>query len=78
MAHFRSTIQALGKEKSLCGSKDGMVIRVNGWGNGVKIVASHENGKDIFRVYSTNGSDKNRTGTEIMEQIAVVKGEPTE
>lgn len=58
MAQFRATIKGQRGEASRLGSKQsGIVAEVNGWNKGIKIYASHRDGKDVFEVYLTGGSN---------------------
>ena len=64
MAHFYASIN--GARESIAtktGTKNsGMQAHVRGWNIGVDVRLSHENGKDVVRVYKTSGSngrDKN-------------------
>jgi hypothetical protein len=58
MAQFRATVQGQRGEASRLGSKSsGLVVRANGWNIGVKVIAAHHNGKDVFRVVKTGGSN---------------------
>lgn len=57
MAQFRATIQGGRGEASRLGSKTtGIDASINGWTGGVRVVAEHIDGKDIFRIFATNGS----------------------
>lgn len=47
----------------------GMSAHVRGWDVGVQIEVDHVNGKDVFKVYKTGGSNNPAT----MELIAEVK-----
>lgn len=57
MAHFRGTVQGSRGEASRLGSKSsGMSVVLNGWAVGVHVEATHEDGKDVIRVFKTKGS----------------------
>jgi hypothetical protein len=59
MAQFRATIQGhRGEASRLGGKKSGISARVNGWNVGVLVIGSvDEDGKDLFEVYKTGGSN---------------------
>ena len=58
MAHFRSIIRGTRGEASRLGSKQsGMVAHVDGWNSGITVYATHEDGKDVFYVHATGGSN---------------------
>lgn len=72
MAQFRATIQGQRGQASRLGSKSGgMSATVNGWNVGVSIEASHENGRDIIRVYENGGSNGSRGAliAEVCERV---------
>jgi hypothetical protein len=57
MAQFLGSVQGQRGEATRLGSKSsGLTARVNGWHVGVRVEASHEDGKDVFRIYRTGGS----------------------
>lgn len=57
MAQFYAEIQGNRGSASRMGSKDsGMTAHVRGWDAGVRVVAKHEDGLDVFYVYATGGS----------------------
>lgn len=59
MAQFRATIQGQRGQASRLGSKkSGLVADINGWHNGVRVLAEYDekNGTDVFVVYKTGGS----------------------
>lgn len=71
MAQFKAEIQGTRGEASRLGSKNsGMRAHVHGWNVGVKILAEHKNGKDVFYVYRTGGSNNACIGTD---PLAVVE-----
>ena len=62
MAHFRGTVKGGIGEASRLGTKNsGLVVEANGWNDGVRVEATFENGKNVFRIYKTGGST-NSTG----------------
>uniref|UniRef100_A0A6M3LHX6 Uncharacterized protein n=1 Tax=viral metagenome TaxID=1070528 RepID=A0A6M3LHX6_9ZZZZ len=59
MSHFYASIQGNGGEATRTGSKkSGVEGHIRGWNIGVRVVCTHENGKDVIRVYKTGGSNK--------------------
>ena len=57
MAQFYATIRGNRGEATRIGSKDsGITGHIRGWHVGAKVTVDHENGKDIVRVYKTDGS----------------------
>jgi hypothetical protein len=59
MARFYMTAHGQAKNPSTArgSEKSGLVVHVNGWEKGVKVVASvDDEGRDVFEVYETNGS----------------------
>lgn len=58
MAQFRAVIQGNRGKASRLGTKStGMYANVNGWNLGIQVDASHIDGKDVFTVYKTGGSN---------------------
>lgn len=58
MAHFRATIHGQRGPASRLGSpKSGIHARINGWDLGVEIEARVVDGKDVFYVFKTSGSN---------------------
>lgn len=57
MAHFHGTIQGQRGQASRLGNRhSGLTVKANGWTVGATVDITHENGKDVVRVYRTNGS----------------------
>jgi len=57
VAHFYGELQGNRGSTSRVGSKNsGMEAHIRGWNVGVKVELFHRNGRDIIRVYRTNGS----------------------
>jgi hypothetical protein len=57
MAQFYANIQGNRGEATRMGTKNsGLYGHIRGWHIGAKVEMSHENGKDICRVYKTSGS----------------------
>lgn len=62
MAHFRGSLNGSRKPVTrLSGSADGMRAQIDGWIEGVEVVAFVEGGpgpkqQDLFEIYSTSGS----------------------
>ncbi len=62
MAQFRGTLQGQRGGASRLGSKSsGLYVTANGWDAGVKVTAVHEDGRDVFYVYQTGGSNGRTT-----------------
>lgn len=59
MAHFYASIDGTAKTLGTrCGSKySGISGHVRGWDSSVKVIGEHEDGRDVFRVYATGGSN---------------------
>jgi hypothetical protein len=59
MARFRGTVQGNKGGASRLGSpKSGLTVTCDGWNLGIEVHASvDENGKDVFTVYKTGGSN---------------------
>ena len=65
MAQFRGGVQGNRSEATRLGHKaTGLRVFANGWHCGVKVYASHQDGKDVFEVYKTGGS-MNSNGEKI-------------
>ncbi len=63
MAQFRATIQGNRKEASRLGTKDsGITATIDGWDDGVLVVVDHIDGKDVFQIYSSGGTNGQDTG----------------
>jgi hypothetical protein len=70
MAHFYGRIQGNRGKATRCGSKaSGFEGFLNGWNEGVLIVADNENGEDIFNVFVSGGSNHKHSPL----QIATIK-----
>lgn len=62
MAQFYGEIKGARGETSRTGNKvSGMTAHIRGWDIGVRVVLTHENGKDRVQVYRTTGNHENRT-----------------
>ena len=58
MAQFLASIRGQRGEVTRLGSKvSGVTARINGWNSGVTVRAAHVDGKDVFHVYRTGGSN---------------------
>lgn len=58
MAQYRATIKGQRGQASRLGSKrSGLRTITNGWNSGIRIEARYVNGKDVFDVYATTGSN---------------------
>lgn len=75
MAHFYASIN--GARESIATKtgtkKSGMSAHVRGWNVGVDVRLSHENGKDVVRVYKTSGSNGGISPQLITEYIEEVQ-----
>ena len=72
MAQFRAIIQGQRGQASRLGSKtSGIYAQVNGWNLGVEVTGYHDKdtGKDIFRVYKTEGSGYNQGRKELIAEF---------
>jgi len=57
MAQFYASIQGNRGSASRLGTKQsGISGHIRGWNVGAQVEINHENGKDVVRVYATNGS----------------------
>lgn len=57
MAHFYASIQGNRGEATRMGSKgSGISGHIRGWNVGARVTCSHENDKDVVRIYKTTGS----------------------
>ena len=57
MAQFYANIQGNRGEATRMGTKSsGITGHIRGWNIGARVECSHENGKDVVRVYKTTGS----------------------
>jgi len=70
MAQFRGIIQgSRGEASRLGGKSSGLRAVCNGWHKGVTVIARHKDGKDIFNIYETGGSN----GAESENLIAIIE-----
>jgi len=70
MAQFKGTLEGSRGTASRLGHKTtGLNVTCNGWDSGVEVQAIHENGKDVFYVYRTGGSN----GYQATELIKTIK-----
>ena len=71
MAQFRGTLQGARGEASRLGTKkNGLRATVNGWNNGIKVVAYHDEEQgDCFRVSLTGGSNGQGPDCELLTMI---------
>ena len=69
MAHFYADLQGSRGEVSRTGTKvSGIEGHIRGWTIGAKVVISHENGKDVVRIYRTGGS-RGKCGPELVKEF---------
>ncbi len=58
MAQFRGTLEgARGSASRLGHATSGLVVTARGWDVGVRVEATHEDGRDVFRVWRDGGSN---------------------
>jgi hypothetical protein len=58
MAQFLGSVQGQRGQVTRLGSKSsGLEVRANGWTVGVCVAATHVDGKDVFHVFRTAGSN---------------------
>jgi len=58
MAHFYASMQGSRGEATRVGTKSsGLTAHVRGWDIGARVELSHEDGRDVVRVYRTGGSN---------------------
>lgn len=58
MAQFQGIVKGQRGQETRLGSKvSGLDVAANGWNAGVRVRASHRDGKDVFLVYATSGSN---------------------
>ena len=63
MAQFRGTMQGdRGIASRLGSKKNGLAMRCDGWTKGIRVVAEHKDGQDVFSVYITSGSKRYAAG----------------
>lgn len=68
MAQFIARIQGNRGGVSRLGSKSsGITAYVQGWNTGVRVDISHEDGRDVVRVFRTGGSHANSPSKLIAE-----------
>jgi hypothetical protein len=57
MAQYRGTVEGTRGQASRLGSKvSGLIVTANGWNVGAIVRIDHEDGKDVVRVWKSNGS----------------------
>lgn len=69
--HFYATVTGRGKTASTRGGtkKTGLNAHVRGWDIGAYVELSHEDGRDIVRVYQTGGSNDDKE-TKLIAEFA--------
>ena len=71
MAQFRGTVQGNRGQVSRLGSKSsGLVSTCEGYNKGIKVIAKHDHGRDIFIVFETDGTNSSNS-----KLITVIEGE---
>jgi hypothetical protein len=61
MAQFMGTVRGNRGKISRLGSKSsGLRTTCNGWSKGIEVFAEHFNGRDVFEVFETGGSNGGR------------------
>ena len=69
MAQFRGYLEGnRGGVSRLGGKSSGLTVKADGWESGVKVEAYHIDGKDVFRIYKTGGSNA-RTNSELIAEV---------
>ena len=78
MAQFMGYVKGQRGEATRLGSKNsGLVVRANGWESGIKVEATVDiEGRDVFWVEITGGSNKGKSATLLGKLVAGV-WEPT-
>ena len=70
MAQFRGSMEGQRGSTSRLGSKkSGFNATINGWDWGIRVIATHVDGKDVFRVWRTGGSTGATPETLIAEIV---------
>jgi len=73
MAQFRGTVTGSRGTASRLGTKvSGLTVTASGWNVGVRIEVSHEDGRDVVRVWRTGGSNNPRTLAQLADLTAEV------
>lgn len=68
MAQFYASIEGQAGAATRIGSKaSGIEGHVRGWNIGARVVVTHQNGRDVVRVYRTSGSNGYRADVLIAE-----------
>jgi hypothetical protein len=71
MAQFIGYVEGNRGPASRTGSKNsGLSASAQGWSVGGKVVVTHEDGRDVVRVYKTSGSHARRSPELIAEYTA--------
>lgn len=66
MAQYRAVIQgSRGAASRLGGKSSGIRADVNGWTAGVRVEAGQIDGRDVFKIYKTGGSNAARSAEYI-------------
>lgn len=61
MAHFMAEAQGKSTAATRTGTeKSGALAEVSGWEDGVRVIAEVKDGKDVFWIYMTGGSNRSR------------------
>ena len=67
MAHFYASISGAAGEATRLGHKNsGITGHIRGWNVGARVDVTHEDGRDVVRVFKTGGSNDSH-GTLIAE-----------
>ncbi len=75
MAQFKGTVKGQrGEASRLGGKKSGLEVTANGWNDGIRISVKHIDGKDMFTIYRTAGSN----GNYLNEICSFGEGQPIE
>ena len=75
MSHFYGTMDGGRKPASLTGHKAGGIsAHLRGWGYGVEVEVTHEDGVDVARVYETGGSNS-KNPRRLVWSSPMIRGE---
>ena len=68
MAQFYGTVQGARGQASRVGTKSsGLTVHANGWNIGATVYLTHEDGRDVVRVYCNGGSNAGNRGELVAE-----------
>ena len=71
MAQFYAEIQgSRGSATRMGGKSSGIEGHIRGWRIGARVVCSHEDGKDVVRIYKTGGSQGGPWDGELIAEFS--------